>query len=49
MNATIVIIVIIYLLVMLAIGYYSSKKIERNGDFMVVDRRLSPILMVRTL
>lgn len=49
MNTTIITVVILYLLVMLAIGYYSSKKIKKNEDFMVAGRRLGPILMAGTL
>ena len=37
-NVTVIAVVIIYLLVMLAIGYYSSKKITSNEDFMVIHR-----------
>ncbi len=49
MNFTIMSIVIIYLLIMLFIGWYSSKKINSNEDFMVAGRRLGPILMAGTL
>lgn len=42
-------VVVIYLLVMLYIGYMSSKKIESNSDFVVAGRRLGPILMAGTL
>jgi SSS family solute:Na+ symporter len=48
-NVTVVAVVIIYLLVMLAIGYYSSKKITSNEDFMVAGRNLGPILLAGTL
>nr|WP_300383875.1 sodium:solute symporter family protein [Clostridium sp.] len=34
---------------MLAIGYYASKKINNNEDFMVAGRRLGPLLMAGTL
>lgn len=49
MNLTVILIVVAYLLVMLYIGYYSSKKISTNEDFMVAGRRLGPILMAGTL
>ncbi|MDO4438743.1 MAG: sodium:solute symporter family protein [Eubacteriales bacterium] len=42
-------VVVIYLLVMLLIGYMSSKKIESNNDFVVAGRRLGPVLMAGTL
>ncbi len=42
-------IVFIYLLIMLFIGWYSSKKIQSNEDFMVAGRRLGPVLMAGTL
>ncbi|MGL4393377.1 MAG: sodium:solute symporter family protein [Fusobacteriaceae bacterium] len=48
MNLTIVV-VVIYMLAMLFIGWYSSKKISNNEDFMVAGRRLGPILMAGTL
>ncbi len=49
MNVTVIMIVIIYLILMLLIGYWSSKKIKSNEDFMVAGRRLGPILMAGTL
>lgn len=48
-NLTVTVIVVIYLLVMLFIGWYSSKKITSNTDFMVAGRRLGPFLMAGTL
>ena len=48
-NLTVTIIVVLYLLVMLFIGWYSSKKITTNTDFMVAGRRLGPFLMAGTL
>lgn len=48
-NATVTIIVAIYLLVMLFIGWYSSTRIKSNTDFMVAGRRLGPFLMAGTL
>ena len=49
MNGLVVSIVLIYLLIMLGIGYYSSKKIKSNEDFVVAGRRLGPILLAGTL
>lgn len=48
-NPIVTIIVVIYLLIMLFIGWYSSKKITSNTDFMVAGRRLGPFLMAGTL
>ena len=48
-NMTVTVIVVFYLLVMLFIGWYSSKKITSNTDFMVAGRRLGPFLMAGTL
>ena len=48
-NTTVTAIVVIYLLIMLFIGWYSSKKITSNTDFMVAGRRLGPLLMAGTL
>lgn len=48
-NFVVTLIVIIYLLIMLGIGWYSSQKIEKNEDFMVAGRRLGPVLMAGTL
>ena len=49
MNLTVIFIVILYLIAMLYIGYYSSKKVSTNEDFMVAGRRLGPLLMAGTL
>ena len=49
MNTMVLVIVIVYLLLMLFIGWASSKKIKTNEDFMVAGRRLGPILMAGTL
>lgn len=49
MQITVIIIVVIYMLAMLGIGYYSSKKIASSADFMVAGRRMGPILMAGTL
>lgn len=48
-NFIVIGIVIVYLLCMLAIGYFSSKKNKSNEDFMVAGRRMGPILMAGTL
>lgn len=48
-NLIVTIIVIVYLLIMLWIGWYSSTKISSNTDFMVAGRRLGPLLMAGTL
>lgn len=48
-NFIVVAIVVVYLLFMLWIGWYSSKKISSNTDFMVAGRRLGPFLMAGTL
>lgn len=48
-NIIVTAVVVIYLLVMLLIGYLSSKKIESNTDFVVAGRRLGPLLMAGTL
>ena len=47
-NLTVTVIVVLYLLVMLFIGWYSSKKITSNTDFMVAGRRLGPFLIAGT-
>jgi SSS family solute:Na+ symporter len=49
MDITVVTVVVLYLLLMLFIGWYSSKKIKSNEDFMVAGRRLGPVLMAGTL
>ena len=46
-NLLVTAIVIVYLLFMLWIGWYSSTKITSNTDFMVAGRRLGPFLMER--
>ena len=48
-NMTVTVIVVLYLLVMLFIGWWSSKRITSNTDFMVAGRRLGPFLMAGTL
>lgn len=42
-------IVVVYLGIMLYIGYYASRKIQSNEDFMVAGRRLGPVMMAGTL
>lgn len=49
MQFTVTLIVIVYLIAMLGIGFYSTKKISSNEDFMVAGRSLGPILMAGTL
>ena len=41
-NLVVTAVVVIYLLAMLWIGWYSSTKITSNTDFMVAGRRLGP-------
>ena len=48
-QAIIITIVMAYLLLMLFIGWYSSKKITSNTDFMVAGRRLGPLLVAGAL
>ena len=48
-NLTVTVIVVLYLLLMLFIGWWSSKRITSNTDFMVAGRRLGPFLMAGTL
>ena len=48
-NWVVCLVVVIYLLAMLFIGWYSSTKITSNTDFMVAGRRLGPLLMAGTL
>ncbi len=48
-NLTVTVVVVVYLIAMLLIGWYSSKRIKSNVDFMVAGRRLGPILMAGTL
>ena len=43
------IIVVLYLVFMLCVGFYSSKRISSNADFMVAGRRLGPLMMAGTL
>ncbi len=45
----VVAIVSFYLLLMIFVGIYSSKKISNNEDFMVAGRNLGPVLMAGTL
>ena len=48
-NLTVAIVVAVYMLAMLFIGWYSSTRITSNSDFMVAGRRLGPLLMAGTL
>ncbi|MFV0504701.1 MAG: sodium:solute symporter [Lachnospirales bacterium] len=49
MNVTIVAVVAVYMLFMLGIGFYASKKITNTTDFMVAGRGMGPVLMAGTL
>ena len=49
MQNTVILIVAGYMLLMLAIGWWSSSRISSNEDFMVAGRRLGPLLMAGTL
>ena len=49
MQITIIVIVMLYMIGMLGVGYYASKKISSTTDFMVAGRRMGPILMAGTL
>ncbi len=42
-------IVIAYMAIMLGVGYYSTRKIESNEDFLVAGRRLGPVMLAGTL
>lgn len=42
-------IVFLYLAGMLGIGYYASRRIKENEDFMVAGRRLGPFMLAGTL
>ena len=48
-NGIIIAVVIVYMLIMLWIGWYSSRRISTNTDFMLAGRRLGPFLMAGTL
>ena len=48
-NPVVTVIVVAYLLFMLWVGWYSSKKISSNADFVVAGRRLGPFMMAGTL
>ena len=49
MNILVTVMVVLYLLIMLFIGWYSSTKITSNTDFVVAGRRLGQLLMAGTL
>ncbi|QQR91262.1 MAG: sodium:solute symporter family protein [Myxococcales bacterium] len=42
-------IVLIYMAAMLGVGWYASKKVKGNDDFLVAGRRLGPFMMAGTL
>lgn len=49
MKVIILSVVFVYLGIMLLIGYYASKKVQSNDDFLVAGRRLGPLMMAGTL
>ncbi|MCP4176750.1 MAG: sodium:solute symporter family protein [bacterium] len=49
MNYTVVSVVFVYFCVLLLIGWFASRKIKSNEDFLVAGRRLGPILLAGTL
>lgn len=49
MNTIVMSVVIVYLGVMLFIGWYASRKISTNEDFLVAGRRLGPLLVAGAL
>lgn len=49
MDYTIITVVLLYMLFMLGVGFYASKKITSTTDFMVAGRGMGPILMAGTL
>jgi SSS family solute:Na+ symporter len=49
MQITVIVIVVLYMLTMLGIGYYASRRIRSTTDFMVAGRRMGPVLMAGTL
>lgn len=49
MNIVVTSIVVIYLLIMLGVGYYASTRVKSNADFMVAGRRLGPMLVAGSL
>jgi SSS family solute:Na+ symporter len=49
MNSVVALVVGLYLLGMIGVGWYASRKIESNEDFMVAGRRLGPVMMAGTL
>jgi len=48
-SGIVIAVVVLYMIAMLFIGWWSSKRIDSNEDFMVAGRRLGPILMAGTL
>lgn len=49
MDLVVVSIVVVYLLGMLAVGWWSARTIRDNDDFMVAGRRLGPLMLAATL
>ncbi|MDX1304519.1 hypothetical protein [Photobacterium sp.] len=48
-NSIVLSIVLGYLVLLVCIGIYSSKKINNSEDFLVAGRRLGPFLIAGTL
>jgi SSS family solute:Na+ symporter len=49
MQVTVIVVVVLYMIAMLGVGYYASRRIKSSTDFMVAGRRMGPILMAGTL
>ena len=49
MDPIVLTIVIVYLLAMLGVGWWSARRISSNDDFMVAGRRLGPFMLAATL
>ena len=43
------VVVILYLLVMLGVGWYSRRRARNEADFLVAGRRLEPVLYACTM
>ena len=48
-SSVVLVIVVMYLGVLLFIGWYTTRKIENNEDFLVAGRRLGPVMLAGTL
>lgn len=49
MNTTVTIIVVLYLMAMMGVGYYAMTRVKNNTDFMVAGRRLGPLFVAGAL